>query len=192
MKKDNRGFSLLELLMAIAIMAVVGALVGQILAVSVQMYRRTQDTSRLQKSSQMISQRLERAIMGAKGLSVGTTAGTGTYLYLGDNVPTENQDTTMGPLIWFDEGQHCVYFWESGTVHVESGNLTAAIRTAMTGSGSREYLLGTDVKSLSFELPAAGASDRAVTYTLTLQRSGGAEYTVTNRVTPRNLRSTTP
>jgi prepilin-type N-terminal cleavage/methylation domain-containing protein len=186
--RPHAGFSLIELVLAIAILAVVSAMLGQILSASGAMYRKTIFYSELQKNSQMISKRLDTAIMNADSLQTGGSDTLGEYLYLGTGLPAQGSPANMGPLIWFDKQTHAVYYWESGTVTVDDKGLAAAIRKAMVETNAKQYLLGTDVESLHFEVPPESSQTRTVTYTLTLSHISGAAYTVTNRVTPRNIR----
>jgi prepilin-type N-terminal cleavage/methylation domain-containing protein len=209
----NRGFSFVELMIAIAVLSVVSVMLIQILTSATSLYRKTLFTSQLQKSSQMISRRLETAIMNAKSLYY-QTDGDNAFLYMGgdrqEGTDSDDQEqknaSYRGSLLWFDAAAKSIYYCDAADVTVSSGQkLTAEdVKKALEGddSASKEYLLSTNVSALTFELPSemqvnktgsdgticTYSTDRqpSITYHLTLQHTSGITYAISNTAVPRN------
>jgi prepilin-type N-terminal cleavage/methylation domain-containing protein len=204
--KDNRGFSLIELLIAVAVLAVVSTMLMQILAAAAGLYRKTIVTSQLQKSSQMLSRRLETAIMNAKSLYYLENPDKGVFLYMGDTVPEQNETSFPGAYLWFDKETNAVYYCDQKMLTTSDGyQLTIAdVKNALEGEDGtdKDYLLAVDVSELTFDLPASMNERRltseessfaytadpqpTITYHLKLQHISGITYTVSNSAVPRN------
>jgi prepilin-type N-terminal cleavage/methylation domain-containing protein len=190
----NRGFSLIELLIAIAVIAVVSAMLVQLLAASARFYRKTISISQLQKSSQMISRRMENAIMNAHSLYEGDTS-AGYFLYMGSDACSETKENYQGSVLFLDKNTHCLYYRENGQIPAgtegEKGKLTVSnVKKALEGTddtkASKEYLLSTNVDTLSIRLPDDLSKSRTVTYQLTLKHVSGIQYSIMGTAAPRN------
>jgi prepilin-type N-terminal cleavage/methylation domain-containing protein len=205
--ENNRGFSLVELLIAIAVLAAISAMLLQLLSAAVGFYRKTIFTSQLQKSSQMISRRLDSAIMNASSLYYQTDENGNAFLYMGNSLPGQQETAFQGALIWYDSENDSVYYCEQQTIaSSQNGLLTIAnVKKALEGESltNKEYLLGTHVSGLTFMLPSDMGQCRrepssiddlsyvtdnqpAVTYELSLRHVSGIMYTISNTAVPRN------
>lgn len=206
---DNRGFSLIELLMAIGILAVVALMLTQILTISARLYRKTHYTSILQKDAQMISRRLETAIMNADSLEytvVDSSAMHGLCLFLGTKEQTPaagsaaQKTVFQGPVVWFNQDTNCLYYKEDAYIESTAATLDcASAKSCLEGNGTqakKDYLMSSHVAELQIAIPENQSSGSAlvhtaVTYELKLRHISGAEYTIKNSAVPRNIRNTT-
>lgn len=209
-RSDNRGFSLIELLLAIGILAVVALMLTQILTISARLYRKTHYTSVLQKDAQMISRRLETAIMNANSLectadeSNGTRHGLCLFLGTKEQKTAAESGTKMtvfqGPVVWFNQDTNCLYYKEDAYIESTAAVLDcAAAKSYLEGNGTqakKDYLMSSNVAELQITIPENQGSGStlahtAVTYELKLRHISGAEYTIKNSAVPRNIRNTT-
>lgn len=100
-KADNRGMSLVELIVSIAIMAIVGSAILGFFLFSTKQYHRGSSESTLQNEAQMAMERLESLIVNASN-GVGTDA-TGTELYLFNK---EGTDICRRTRVYLDSANH--------------------------------------------------------------------------------------
>lgn len=205
-ENHNGGFTLIELLIAIAVLAAVSAMLIQLLSAAVGLYRKTIFTSQLQKSSQMVSRRLETAIMNARSLYYQVDENKNAFLYMGDTLPGQDDASFRGALLWFDAASNSVYYCDDTDITASEGKqlTTAGVKNAIEGenAANRNYLLSTNVSGLTFELPAymkyrkrnastedcsyAADNAPAVTYRLSLQHISGITYEISNSAVSRN------
>jgi prepilin-type N-terminal cleavage/methylation domain-containing protein len=202
----NGGFSLIELLIAISVLAIVSAMLVQLLSAAVSLHRKTMVTSQLQKSSQMISRRLDSAIMNARSLYYQVDGNENAFLYMGDTLPGQDNASFRGALLWFDAASNSVYYCDHADITASQGNrlTTADVKNAIEGenAANRNYLLSTNVSGLTFELPSymkdrrrnastedclySADTSPAVTYQLSLQHISGMTYEISNSAVARN------
>ena len=83
-ESGNGGFSLIELLVGISVLAVVGLMITSLFSSSTRLYRSTASYSNIQTESQAVSRKISNAIMGAGSLYL-NEGERGSYLFTGEN-----------------------------------------------------------------------------------------------------------
>lgn len=208
---DNKGFSLIELLVGISILAVVGVMISSLLGSSSRLYRSTITYSNIQSESQTVSRRLSNAIMGAKSLYLNEQE-QGTYLFTGEVKSEAGKKIYNGEIFWFNKETGCLYQNSSfvaeedsdsdaaeeygthqktgGSETGEDTNGTKGILTVETvkkemeenSSRGREYLISDKVKKLEFSI----SPELTLNYEIYFQYLDSKSYTVNSSATPRN------
>ena len=82
-ESGNGGFSLIELLVGISVLAVVGLMITSLFSSSTRLYRSTASYSNIQTESQAVSRKISNAIMGAGSLYL-NEGERGSYLFTGE------------------------------------------------------------------------------------------------------------
>lgn len=88
-KKHNQGFSLVELILAMAILAIIMIAIGGFLNSTTRMYNRTQNDITVQQTSQELYDLISDKVMQAKEIRVGR--GGVEYAILGTNLSTQEE-----------------------------------------------------------------------------------------------------
>lgn len=189
-KLENKGFSLIELIIGIAILSVVGLAAAGLFGSSLHMYRSTITYADVQTESQTISRRLTAVIMEAQNIYYSDTS-EGTFLFTGDR--TAENTYSGGSLMWFNKETGCLYqrgdgISMEGTVPKntkEEGALSADTVKAAVGGGTygKTYLISSKVKALQMTVDE---EKMTISYTITMQYQDGKDYVVNSGATPRN------
>lgn len=209
-KTENNGFSLIELIIGIAIMSIVGLAAASLLGSSVSMYHSTLTYAEVQTESQTVSRRLSALIMDAANLYFEDTE-EGTFLYTGNK--SEAAHYTGGTIMWFNKDTGCLYLSDAAPVmdgdmseetDGEKGALSAStVRNALEGgTDSRLFLISSHVEkfelSVDEEVTAITRAepgrpnyyqtnqDITVNYTITMKYLDGKDYVTSSAASPRN------
>lgn len=200
---SNRGVTMLELLIGIAVLSVVGVMTTSLLSFSVRMYRSTNRYADIRTEGQMISRRLSSLIMGAHNIYLEETE-AGVLLFTGD---ITNQDDILyyGEIFCFDRKTNSLY--QNSTISMRAtgkdGELTSDdVEQAFASEGDiMEFLISDKIKELDFSIsPQLKESDKliensnfyrldtgfTIKYTLTLGYLDGEDYVLNSGTTPRN------
>lgn len=207
--RDNRGVTIIELLIGISVLAVVGLMVSQLFGSSARMYHSTIFYADVQTESQSVSRRLSGSIMNASSLFLEETD-EGLVLFTG-----KLSGSSGGDLYWFNKTTGCLYMnlgfitgntsGLSGKPELTSGvpgpsdGLSAGtgqgeteeetyltvetVRDAIENSSSdaREYLISDKIKELEISLtPALDEMKRKEgTYYYSSAQKVTVNYTIT-------------
>lgn len=134
-ESGNGGFSLIELLVGISVLAVVGLMITSLFSSSSRLYRSTASYSNIQTESQAVSRKISNAIMGAGSLYL-NEGERGSYLFTGEVKTEAGKNVYSGEIFWFNKETGCLY-QNSGfkaEQDINSGPDIAGER-AMTGQG---------------------------------------------------------
>lgn len=203
---DSRGFSLVEILVGISIMAVLGLMLTSLFGSSTRLYRSTVTYSGIQTESQTVSRRLANAIMEAEALYMNHEE-TGDYLFLGEVKTAADSVYYSGTMFWYNRETGCLYQnsgfsaeetystlnaekagLEGGSEHFgERGTLSLeTVRRMMeeNESSGREYLISDKVTKLEFELFPELTEDERISMDDCYYMAGG-KITVNYKITFR-------
>lgn len=208
--KNNRGITMVELLVGMAVLSVVGLFAASFLSSALWMYRTTINYADVQTEGQAISRRLSNGIMKASGLYFDDSP-KGTVLFTGKITEGDSAVSYGGEIFWLDKEtgefyQNDTFFLEVPREEEKNGEqapLTAElVGSALTGiSDPREYLVGENVQELIFTLaPELTPEDRIQTdssfymadqritvhFAITLRDKGDKDYMTGSGATPRN------
>lgn len=176
-ESGNGGFSLIELLVGISVLAVVGLMITSLFSSSTRLYRSTASYSNIQTESQAVSRKISNAIMGAGSLYL-NEGERGSYLFTGEVKTEAGKNVYSGEIFWFNKETGCLYQNSGfkaeqdinsgpdiagGESHDETGDKISGnpgvlsletVRAALeenAGNG-REYLISDKVKKLDFTI----------------------------------------
>lgn len=133
---SDEGFSLIELLVGISIMAVVGSLISTLLGSSTRLYRSAISNSNVQAESQFVSRRIGNAIMEAKSIYLYEQE-DGSYLFTGERKAGAGQATYSGQIFWFNRETGCLY-QDSSFRAVEDSDKAEHDKTGRPGAPTKE------------------------------------------------------
>lgn len=211
-RSSDRGFTLVELMFGIAILAIVGLMVGQLIASASRMYRSTIAFADIQTESQMVSRRIGSAVMNAEGIYLDETA-QGIILFTGEQVGEESSISYSGEIFWFDKDTGCLYQNSSFVMSQDAGTGSGSgsfgslsvksVKESMENSagGGREYRISDKVKSMEFETSADLKAENeietgsgyyvvegnvTISYTIEFQYLDSDQYVMSAGATPRN------
>ena len=148
--RDNRGISLIEILVGIAILSVVGLMAGSFLGMSSKLGRKTAVYADIQKESQSVMKRLTDGVMNAESIYIQEDSG-GTVIFFGKRVVMTDTTNYAGETFFFDKSAHSIYQVRKGDFRVDgAGDLdSTAVKAAMC---SREYLVSDKLDSIAVNL----------------------------------------
>lgn len=152
--RDNRGISLIEILVGIAILSVVGLMAGSFLGMSSKLGRKTAVYADIQKESQSVMKRLTDGVMNAESIYIQEDSG-GTVIFFGKRVVMTDTTNYAGETFFFDKSAHSIYQVRKGDFRVDgAGDLdSTAVKAAMC---SREYLVSDKLDSIAVNLGIDG------------------------------------
>ena len=174
MKNDNRGFTLTELIVSIAIFAIVAAAAYGFMVAGAQSYTGVSDKLSRQLRAQMAFSQIENRLIDCDT----AVYATGSKLYI---VNKNSTDGTKYDVCVYElkDTDHILYFGkhEAQTLTLSSGKLAASSLTSLTAT----EVLAKKVASFSAAVPNAGkttvdgvARARSIQVTLVLQTRTGA------------------
>ena len=177
MKNDNRGFTLTELIVSIAIFAIVAAAAYGFMVAGAQSYTGVSDKLSRQLRAQMAFSQIENRLIDCDT----AVYATGSKLYI---VNKNSTDGTKYDVCVYElkDTDHILYFGklEEQTLALSSGKLNASSLTSLTGLTATE-VLAKKVASFSAAVPDTGkttvdgvARARSIQVTLVLQTRTGA------------------
>ena len=190
-KKDNRGISLIELLVSMTILAVIGLVAGRFLELSIRLSNRTAVEAVIQEDSQAVFDYFQDAIMNAKEIYLEENQSV-IFLVAGTDKVWE-EDLVSGVLFYYNKNTGCLY--QSRDIQVrrdESGN--ADPEKLKMQIEKEDYLISSRLKNVEILLESqdtdvdSGEGKRETVHVdvrLTF-RYGGREYTCSSGFTTRN------
>lgn len=181
-KINKKGYTLVELLVCVAIMAVISLLLGQIVASTTNAYRRSSAMTQIQESSQDLYVQLSNIVRNSQGLTV-TKLENGRIVF--DSVNYEGKiikliyvpDTTNGDKL----GRIYVDFDHKATLN--AAGATEYDITMVDGSVYTPFLITEYVRSFTVELDKYNAKDeegnviektqdKTLNFTLEMEKNG--------------------
>jgi prepilin-type N-terminal cleavage/methylation domain-containing protein len=181
-KINKKGYTLVELLVCVAIMAVISLMLGQIVASTTNAYRRSSAMTQIQESSQDLYVQLSNIVRNSQGLTV-TKLENGRIVF--DSVNYEGKiikliyvpDTTNGDKL----GRIYVDFDHKATLN--AAGATEYDITMVDGSVYTPFLITEYVRSFTVELDKYNAKDeegnvvektqdKTLNFTLEMEKNG--------------------
>ncbi len=188
---NNKGFSLLELLIAIGISAVVTTMVAGILSTTTSFHKMTSQQAQSQTTNQEIAARLQNAIVEANEIYYKRpNAGGDFVLFLGNTYDGEraSNEAPKGTLFYFSSSRQMLFersnrtaapdefsladLMDGATLEAPDLDLTKAAALVnldisdasdlTIADGARAYLVGTGVRNITFRCPELGDANVAV------------------------------
>ncbi len=197
-KRENKGFSLVELIVVIAIFSVVGIVVGAFLLTASRSYSINATELNLQEEAQLVSNQVQEMILDtAYGISyqyVATDA-TGAELiqYMENDAATPPAgDLSQKDVFIYGKDQYYHIYWDKETAALylkeyeknASGHYELSADFAGLPEGS--VMFGQYIADFNVDLSKVG-SDRLVNYSIKFKKPGSdRDYLVTRTVSLRN------
>ena len=127
MENSNRGFSLIELLVTIAISGIVLLMISFILVQGSNLFKNENENIDIQNELQIVRNQLSEVVMGAKSMTI-VEAGEDIVIYTGVVKESNNQLDTDGTvtterIITYDSSEHKLYISNNYDNAVAEGNL---------------------------------------------------------------------
>lgn len=195
--KNNKGITMIELIISMAILGITGLMAAGVFSTSFQMYQSTVTNADLQRESQMISRRIADMLINAKNLCIGESV-DGTFIFTGRITEETAKTLYEGEIIWFDEALNCLYYRADAFIEVlvnpESGKtqtvgplMAAEVKAVLEESSDvKEYLISENIESLTYRLFPGPEEKVTVNYELVLSDFNGENHVVNSSITPRN------
>lgn len=209
--KNNKGITMIELVISMAILGIAGLMAAGVLSTSFRMYQSTVTNADLQRESQTISRRIAGVLINAKNLWIEEST-AGTFLFTGTITEKMGKTLYEGEIIWFEEGANSLYYKADAFIEVLANpeSVTAQTVRPLTAvevkavleksSDVKEYLISENIESLTYRVfPEPKEADRiqssdfytmeekvTVNYELVLSDFNGDNYVVNSSTTPRN------
>lgn len=194
-KLRNMGFGLIELIVAVAILSVVGGAVASVMVTSQRSYNSGSADTDLQYEAQLLSDQLQDLIIDtAIGISYQyntemVEAGKAKYEYTNTILTDENMEegeTAKTKQLWiWDEDCYYLLQWnedEAAIYYYKYDGYT----TDESSTTSAPELLAEYVTSFSVDLSEV-SENRTVSYTIKFEKPGtGREYTTSHKIKLRN------
>ena len=199
-ERDDRGITLIELLVGITVLAFVGLMAGAFLNVSTKLGRRTATYADIQSESQSVMRRLTDAVMNGESVYIDQDA-LGTVIFTGKQAVQSGGTHYTGETFFFDKAGHSLYQKRSGDFTVNSAEGTSAplnsssVKDAIV---SKEYLISDKLEDMDVSLEIGGVlqenadgmkeADGSVTvrFELTFSNNESRGYRCSSGSTARN------
>lgn len=193
-KRENKGFSLVELIVVIAIFSVVGVVVGGFLMAASRSYSVSANELDIQEEAQLVANQLQEMILDtALGISYQyvVTDDTGAELidYMeNDAIVLPEGDLTKKDLYIYSKDNYYHIFWDKEKAElylIEYVNDGSGYVPA-EGMPTTGVLFGEFISDFSVDLSQV-ASKRMVSFDITFKKNGSdRDYLVTRTVSLRN------
>ncbi len=194
-KRENKGFSLVELIVVIAIFSVVGVVVGGFLLAASRSYSINANELNLQDEAQLVANQVQEMILDtAYGISYQyvVTDDTGAQLvnYMENDTATlPAGDLSQKDVYIYGKDQYYHIFWDKEKAELylkEYEKNASGDYVLVTGMPNEGVLLGEFVSEFKVDLSKV-ASDRLVSFNILFAKAGtNREYYVTKTVSLRN------
>lgn len=157
-QRDDRGITLIELLVGVTVLAVVGFMAGAFLNMSTKLSRRTVTYSDIQEESQNVENRLTTAVMNAKSIYIEKDSG-GIVFFTGEKRSASDGTHYTGEIFFYDKDGASLYQKRDADIVREAG--TDGIAALGTGDvksdlARSEYLISNKMESLEISLQIDG------------------------------------
>lgn len=194
-KSENKGFSLVELIVVIAIFSVVGVIVGGFLLTASRSYSINANELNLQDEAQLVANQVQEMVLDTSyGISYQyvVTDHTGAHLinYMeNDAVTLPAGDLSQKDLYIYGKDQYYHIFWNKEKAelylkeYAKNGSGDYVLAEGMPSEG---VLFGEYIANFEVDLSKV-ASDRLVSFNILFQKRGtNRDYLVTRTVSLRN------
>lgn len=185
MRSDSRGFTLIELILAVAIAGILIGAITFFLMMGSRAYESAKNEIDLQAEAQIVMNQLRDRILESNCMDAyAATSNQFTLYYIEENPKaTEEKDKqriTRKEVFWLDTAEKRLYYRELKDDDIEiNGNL-------FPEGGREQYLLAEYVKSMNIQQKKA-----MVEISLVLE-DGSRQYTLENSIKLRNRLLTKP
>lgn len=187
-REKNRGFSLVELIITIAIMSIVGGAITSFIVMTQRNYNNGSAETELQTEAQLVSNQLQDLMIdAAKGISYSykkeiAEGSVEDSFLMADTEISAGDVVTTKTLYIYDEDKYYELVWDS-----TAGELRyKEYDKANAPDGSAGELLAEFVSGFSVDLTEL-SSNRTVKYVIILEKSGtGRSYTTSHKIKLRN------
>lgn len=198
-KRENKGFSLVELVVVIAIFSVVGVVVGGFLFTASRSYSISANELELQEEAQLVANQVQEMILDASlGISYEyvVTDDTGAQLinYMDNDasVVLPSGDLSQKNVYIYGKSNFYHISWDTESKELylmeydRADDGSYAATADMAGLGPKGVVFGEFISDFQVDLSKV-ASDRLVSFTVTFQKNGtNKKYPVTRTVSLRN------
>lgn len=194
LKRENKGFSLVELIVVIAIFAVVGVVVGGFLLTANRSYAVSANELDIQEEAQLVANQMQEMILDTSlGISYQyvVTDATGTQLinYMENDAATLPAGTlSQKDLYIYGNGYYYHIYWEKekAELYLVEYEKTGAGYQLAEGMPSTGVLFGEYVSDFSVDLSKV-ASDRMVSFDIIFKKKNSdRDYLVSRNISLRN------
>ncbi|MCD7708715.1 MAG: prepilin-type N-terminal cleavage/methylation domain-containing protein [Clostridiales bacterium] len=215
MRKDNRGLSLVELIISIAISVIIMGAAMLLLSSALRNYNFASATISMQSQAQVLMEQISKWTMEGNRLEVGTTSEGAGYRYLiiwdiptsYTEIVTSSTSTSTGTdadadsasasastasnrVIWYSDSGKELYMATFDKISVDdvdswSNSMTGKLTSCMTSDVKEKYLIGDSITSATIDYTDDSKNDE-VAISLTFKK-GTQEYTLSNDFKVRNM-----
>ncbi len=198
-KADNRGVSLIELLVSIALLAIVVLMASSLLDLSLRLGRKTTEKEKNRTEEMRIADLLTNGTMNSETICIGEEK-EGTVIFFGKIQKLTDGTSYTGEIFFFDREKESLYHRRDGNFKTDS-----TMEEKLPDCGTikevvcqKKYLVSKGLKQLEIRLEVNGepwsendgfSPDRdsvTAVYTLELSRKEGNASTMSFRVSARN------
>ena len=195
LNRENKGFSLIELIIVIAIFSVVSVAIGGFLLAAQRSYAVSANELDIQEEAQLVANQLQEMILDTSlGISyqyvVVDAAGTELIDYMTDDASTVLPEGDLAKKELFIYGLNYYYhiYWnkETSELYLVEYEKTGATPQLADGMPSTGVVLGEFVTDFDVNLSHV-ASDKMVSFDVEFKKPGGERaYTVSRNICIRN------
>lgn len=177
MKTNNRGYSLVELLVAFALLAIISTMMVGFISSGSRLYRSVSAEVGLQMNTQLAMAQLKDYLIDCNGGIATETAGDTTMLYVLNRETIEDEEYAVLHVFRFEAAENSLYYGR-GESSLSGGSISLTVVA--------EDLLAHDVTELSVSFgnisgTAAGVLDLTADF-----ESRSKNYNITQTVSLRN------
>lgn len=194
LKRENKGFSLVELIVVIAIFSVVGVVIGGFLLAANRSYAVSANELDIQEEAQLVANQMQEMILDTSlGISyqyvVTDDAGTELINYMENDAATLPAGTlSQKDLYIYGRDYYYHIYWdkENAQLYLVEYEKTASGYQPAEGMPATGVLFGEYVSNFSVDLSHV-ASDRMVSFDITFKKKNSdRDYLVSRNVSLRN------
>lgn len=193
MKRENKGFSLVELIITIAIFSIVGVVIGGFLLASNRAYSVSANELDIQEEAQLVANQLQEMILDtAIGISyqyvVSDASGSELIDYMNNDLSLPAGDLSKKQLWIYGDGYYYQIYWDkaASALYLVEYVKTVAGYAPADGMPTSGVILGEYVTDFSVDLSAV-ASSRMVSFDIVFQKpNSDRDYLVSRSISLRN------
>lgn len=178
--KNNKGLTLVELILAMAISAMIIGGVTMLMSISTKRYQSEERDISIQREAQSILNQINNLVMGGNNI---TFDGSKLTIHHVDEDASTYDKTEV---IWLDNTTHRLYlYYIKSTTDLSDMNTEISSRTGLTDHLFGEYVDSLQVTPNSLVYDRSGSLGGTVTITLNM-KFFDRTYEVTQTMKPRN------
>jgi prepilin-type N-terminal cleavage/methylation domain-containing protein len=163
-KKENKGFTLIELIIAMAVAAILIAAVGYFLLVGSKAYESAKYEVDLQAEAQILMNQIKDSVLECNAIdNYDSTQNGFTLYYITENpsavTESEKKMITRKESFWLDTSEKKLYYKKQTRATATEPVLTGvADYSGFTGTDKQQYFMGQYVASMDVTLTGSVAS----------------------------------